>query len=62
MKRTWTIIGVCNVARDYHWYQTLFGQSERAPAHDYFGQILDTQTALSCFVCTSGATTGTQPS
>jgi len=43
MKRTWTIIGVADVARSYRWYQTLFGQPTSAPAHDYFGQILDTE-------------------
>ena len=42
MKRTWTIIGVANVARSLKWYQSLFGQPETSPAHDYFGQILDT--------------------
>lgn len=49
MKRTWTIIGVADVARSFRWYQTLFGQSESAPAHDYFGQILDSDgTVLLC--------------
>ena len=41
MKRTWTIIGVGDVARSFKWYQSLFGQPETAPAHDYFGQIRD---------------------
>jgi catechol 2,3-dioxygenase-like lactoylglutathione lyase family enzyme len=49
MKRTWTIIGVADVARSFKWYQSLFGQSETAPGHDYFGQILDTDgTVLLC--------------
>jgi catechol 2,3-dioxygenase-like lactoylglutathione lyase family enzyme len=49
MKRTWTIIGVADVARSFKWYQSLFGQTETAPAHDYFGQILDTDgTVLLC--------------
>lgn len=49
MKRTWTIIGVADVARSSRWYQTLFGQPEMAPAHDYFGQILDSDgTVLLC--------------
>ena len=49
MKRTWTIIGVADVARSYRWYQSLFGQPESAPAHDYFGQILDSDgTVLLC--------------
>src|SRR5262249_12153159 len=30
-------------------YQSLFGQPESAPAHDYFGQVLDTDgTVLLC--------------
>lgn len=49
MKRTWTIIGVADVARSIHWYQALFGQPVAAPAHDYFGQLLDTDgTVLLC--------------
>ena len=49
MKRTWTIIGVADVARSFGWYQSLFGQPQSAPAHDYFGQILDTDgTVLLC--------------
>ena len=49
MKRTWTIIGVRDVAHSFKWYQSLFGQPETLPAHDYFGQILDTDgTVLLC--------------
>lgn len=49
MKRTWTTIGVADVARSFKWYQSLFGQPETSPAHDYFGQILDTDgTVLLC--------------
>ena len=49
MKRTWTIIGVGNVAGSLKWYQSLFGQPETPPAHDYFGQILDADgTVLLC--------------
>ena len=49
MKRTWTIIGVADVARSYKWYQSLFGQPVSRPAHDYFGQILDADgTVLLC--------------
>lgn len=49
MKRIWTIIGVANVPRSVRWYQTLFGQPATAPAHDYFGQILDSDgTVLLC--------------
>jgi catechol 2,3-dioxygenase-like lactoylglutathione lyase family enzyme len=49
MKRTWTIIGVADVARSFKWYQSLFGQPERLPEHHYFGQIADTDgTVLLC--------------
>lgn len=49
MKRTWTIIGVADVTRSFNWYQSLFGQPESAPAHDYFGQVLDMDgTVLLC--------------
>lgn len=49
MKRTWTIIGVEDGAASYNWYQTLLGQPETPPAHDHFGQILDTDaTVLLC--------------
>jgi hypothetical protein len=41
MKRTWTILGVGDVPRSLKWYQALFGQPVTLPAHDYFGQILD---------------------
>jgi catechol 2,3-dioxygenase-like lactoylglutathione lyase family enzyme len=49
MKRTWTIIGVRDVPVSFKWYRSLFGQPKRTPAHDYFGQILDTDgTVLLC--------------
>ncbi len=49
MKRTWTIIGVRDVPGSFKWYQSLLGLAETAPAHDYFGQILDTDgTVLLC--------------
>jgi catechol 2,3-dioxygenase-like lactoylglutathione lyase family enzyme len=49
MKRTWTIIGVGDVARSFKWYQRLFGQPETAPIHSDFGQILDSDgTVLLC--------------
>ena len=49
MKRTWTIIGVSDVPRSFSWYQSLFGQPQTGPAHDYWGQILDTDgTGLLC--------------
>ena len=50
MKRTWTIVGVSDVPSSFKWYQSLFGQPETPPGHDYFGQILDTDgTVLLCF-------------
>ena len=49
MKRTWTIIAVDDVPRSCKWYQALFGQPASRPAHDYFGQILDSDgTVLVC--------------
>lgn len=49
MKRLWTIIGVSDVAGSFKWYQSLLGLPETAPAHDYFGQIVDTDgTVLLC--------------
>ena len=49
MKRTWTIIGVSDVAGSFRWYQSLLGLTETAPVHDYFGQILDSDgTVLLC--------------
>ena len=49
MKRTWTIIGVGDVPGSFKWYQSLLGLPETAPAHDYFGQILDSDgTVLLC--------------
>lgn len=41
MKRLWTIIGVADVHASCKWYQSLLGLPVSAPAHDYFGQILD---------------------
>ena len=41
MKRIWTIIGVSDVAASLKWYQSLFGQPTRPPAHADFGQVLD---------------------
>jgi hypothetical protein len=32
MKRTWTIIGVGDVAGSFKWYQSLFGQPKTPPA------------------------------
>ncbi|HLX28156.1 MAG TPA: VOC family protein [Casimicrobiaceae bacterium] len=49
MRRTWTIVGVADVLRSFKWYQSLLGLPETAPAHDDFGQILDSDgTVLLC--------------
>jgi catechol 2,3-dioxygenase-like lactoylglutathione lyase family enzyme len=49
MKRTWTIIGVGDVSQSFKWYQSLLGLPETAPAHDDFGQIVDSDgTVLLC--------------
>ena len=49
MKRTWTIIGVRDVADSFRWYQSLFGQPLTQPAHDDFGQLCDSDgTVLLC--------------
>ncbi len=49
MKRLWTIIGVDDVGGSFAWYQALFGQAATLPAHDDFGQILDSDgTVLLC--------------
>jgi catechol 2,3-dioxygenase-like lactoylglutathione lyase family enzyme len=49
MKRMWPIIAVGDVPRSFKWYQALFGQPITLPAHDYFGQILDSDgTVLLC--------------
>ena len=49
MKRIWTIIGVADVPQSFAWYRSLLGLPEAAPAHDYFGQIVDSDgTVLLC--------------
>ena len=49
MKRTWTIIGVSDVAARFRWYQSLLGIPETFPAHEYFGQIVQEDgTVLLC--------------
>jgi catechol 2,3-dioxygenase-like lactoylglutathione lyase family enzyme len=49
MKRTWTIIGVADVPHSFAWYRELLGLPEAEPAHDYFGQLVDTDgTVLLC--------------
>ncbi len=49
MTRLWTILGVADVPRSFRWYQQLLGQAPSAPAHDYFGQLVDSDgTVLLC--------------
>jgi catechol 2,3-dioxygenase-like lactoylglutathione lyase family enzyme len=49
VRRLWTIIGVGNVHASFKWYQTLLGIPATEPAHDYFGQILESDgTVLLC--------------
>jgi len=49
MRRTWTVIGVRDVHASFDWYQSLLGLTPTTPAHDYFGQILDSDgTVLLC--------------
>lgn len=49
MMRLWTIIGVRDVSRSLRWYQKLLGLAPGAPAHSYFGQLLDADgTVLLC--------------
>jgi hypothetical protein len=46
MRRMWTIIGVDDVPGSCKWYQSLLGLPETEPAHDDFGQILDSDGAV----------------
>ena len=49
MKRIWTIIGVRDVRASLEWYQALLGRSKTPAAHDWFGQLLDSDgTVLLC--------------
>jgi catechol 2,3-dioxygenase-like lactoylglutathione lyase family enzyme len=49
MRRMWTIIGVDDVPDSFKWYQSLLGLPETTPAHDDFGQIVDSDgTVLLC--------------
>ena len=49
MKRTWTIIGVKDVPAAFAWYSSLLGLPPAPPAHDYFGQHVDSDgTVLLC--------------
>ena len=44
----WTIIGVEDVARSFHWYRTLLGLSVERPDHDYFGALEADGAVLLC--------------
>ncbi len=49
MIRTWTIIGVADVARSLRWYQVLLDRPPVEAAHEYFGQLTDADgTVLLC--------------
>jgi hypothetical protein len=49
MKRARTIIGLADVPLSFKWCQSLLGLPETAPAHDDFGQIVDSDgTVLLC--------------
>ena len=49
MKRTWTVVGVDDVSASCAWYQSLLGLPQTAPAHDDFGQMVDSDgTVLLC--------------
>jgi len=49
MRRTWTIIGVADVARSYAWYRELLGLPPSDPGHGHFGRLLDDDgTILLC--------------
>jgi catechol 2,3-dioxygenase-like lactoylglutathione lyase family enzyme len=55
MKRTWTIILVRDVSSSLKWYQSLFGQAATPPAHNYFGQILDSDGTMLLYLHEWGA-------
>jgi catechol 2,3-dioxygenase-like lactoylglutathione lyase family enzyme len=46
MRRLWTIVGVRDVLGSFKWYQSLLGLPPTAPAHDYFGQVVDSDGTL----------------
>lgn len=49
MRRTWTIIGVGDVAASFRWYVSLLGLTDTGPAHSHFGQLRDPDgTVLLC--------------
>lgn len=49
VRRTWTILGVRNVALSFDWYRTLLGLPPAQPAHPHWGQLVDVDgTVLLC--------------
>jgi hypothetical protein len=56
MKRTWTIIGVADVARSFKWYQSLFGQPETQPEQPTLVRS-SIRMEPSCSASTNGART-----
>lgn len=49
MRRLWTIIAVDDVPGSLKWYQSLLALPATAPAHDDFGQVVDSDgTVLLC--------------
>ena len=47
MRRTWTIIGVADVARSLAWYQTLLGLPKSIPPHpEYTDVVLEVRAHL----------------
>jgi hypothetical protein len=56
MIRTWTIIGVTDVALSFNWYQTLFSQEKPRLRMTTSGRSW-IRTERSCSACTSGEIT-----
>jgi catechol 2,3-dioxygenase-like lactoylglutathione lyase family enzyme len=46
MKRLWTIIAVHDVRSSLRWYQSLLGITQTVAAHDYFGQVVDSDGTI----------------
>lgn len=46
MKRLWTILGVRDVPASVGWYQSLLGLPETLPAHEHFGQVVDSDGSV----------------
>jgi hypothetical protein len=60
MKRTWTIIGVGDVAGSFKWYQSLLGLEETAPRMTTSAR-LSTRMERSCSAFTSGVPMSIHP-